>query len=105
MIGDPFARPLDRAVMTLRKEFGHNAAIPKFGEAFHAEYVIAYCPLHPTPDVFSLELREHGGHGGRLELDCRVGCLPSVILAELRRLEEWHVVRAAAWKLERQVAA
>lgn len=92
MIGDPFSRPLDRAVVTIRKEFGHNAAIPKLSEGFGTEYVIAYCPLHPVPDVFELELREHGGHGGRLALDCRAGCLPSAILAKLRELEQWQAV-------------
>lgn len=93
---DPFSRPFDRAVMTLRREFGHNAAMPKFTEGYHAAHVSALCPLHPTPDVFALDLREHGGHGGRLVLDCQGGCVPSAVLAELRRLEEWHVVYEAA---------
>ncbi len=93
---DPFARPLDRAVMTLRREFGHDAAIAKIGDEFRVEHVIAYCPLHPAPDVFALELREPGGHGGRLHLECRNGCLPSAVLDELRRLERWHAVLAVA---------
>ena len=95
-----FGRPFDRAVMTLRREFGFNAVIPKVGERFHADYCIALCPLHPTPDVFALELRERGGHGGSLELDCEHGCLPSMLLAELRALEDRQVVRVAAWRAE-----
>ena len=98
MRADPFARPLDRAVMTLRREFGHDAVIPNIGDDFRAEYCIAMCPLHPVPDVFGLELREHGGHGGRVHLECRNKCLPSAVLDELRRLEQWHVVLAAAWE-------
>lgn len=93
---DPLARPLDRAVMTLRLEFGSNAVEPKFSQGFHAEHVEAICPLHPVPGERPLMLRERGGHGGELKLDCSGGCLPSMILAELRRLERWRIVRALA---------
>ena len=90
--------------MTLRLEFGFNAVEPKFSQGFHAEHVEAICPLHAVPGERPLTLRERGSHGGELELECRGGCLLSAILAELRRLEEWHAVLTAAWAAERQAA-
>ena len=89
-------RPLDRALITLRYEFGHNAVLAHYGERFHGEHWEAVCPLHAMPGERPLTIRERGGHGGELVLDCAGGCLPSILSAELRRLEEWRIVRAAA---------
>lgn len=93
---DPFARPLDRAVITLRTEFGCDVVAfdADAWEAGRVERWRAVCPLHALPgETFPLTLRERGGHGGSLMLDCELGCLPSAILAELRSLERWQLLR------------
>ncbi len=92
---DPFARPFDRAILTIRREFGHNAAVPVYGESFHAQSYQSVCPLHPVPDCRPLMTRERGGHGGELLFSCEGDCLPSMILHELRSLERWQLLREA----------
>lgn len=93
----PFARPLDRAVIALREEFGHDTVVAVWRDGDpHAERWTAVCPLHALPgETLPLTLRERGGHGGSLVLDCELGCLPSAILAELRSLERWQLLRNA----------
>lgn len=91
-------RLLDRALVTLRREFGSEAAVPEWREGqFDAVLYRAVCPLHPVPGLRPLTIRERPGTS--LDLSCEERCLPSTILAELRRLEEWRVVQAAADQL------
>lgn len=100
MAFDPFSRPLDRLILTLRREFGSDAVhgvFPDDPDEIRADYWRSVCPLHPSYPR-TLTIRERRGPGSSLWLSCASECLPSLIAEELRRLEAWHV-------LQRQEAA
>ncbi len=96
-LAGPFARPFDRMIMTLREEFGNDVVRAVWHDGqYHAERWEAVCPLHPLAgETFPLKIRERGGHGGSLILDCEAGCLPSAIFEEVRMLERWRLLRLA----------
>jgi len=88
-------RPLDRAIIALRSEYGNDAAEPAWlerqGKAVRLEHVRAVCPAHAiTPGSRPLTLRERRGPGGSLILGCESGCLPSRISEALKELvKKW----------------
>lgn len=85
---DPFRRPLDRAVLALRREFGDDAVFGDFDhDKFHADCWWSVCPVKPDAG-HPTRLRERGGiPGGSLVLDCVHGCLPSQLADAIRQLE------------------
>lgn len=90
---DIWQRPLDRAVAALRREFGRDATMASYrsenpeDQGYWAVDWFAPCPLHPAIGM-PLRLRERGHkHGARLDVACANGCLPSLILQELRVME------------------
>jgi hypothetical protein len=85
---DPFSRPLDRALVALRREFGWDSIMAQWEpEKYHAESWWAPCPLHPAIGQ-PMRIREQSGrHGGRLEFACAQGCLPTVLFEAVRELE------------------
>lgn len=79
---DPFHRPLDRALIALRREFGFDAV----WKATDRDEWWSVCPLHPSEQT-PMRLTERRGAGSSLQAACVNGCLPSLILNAVRGLE------------------
>jgi hypothetical protein len=75
---DPFARPLDRLLLGLRRHARDPyRLIP--GEGKHRDRWLAVCPLHPSTG-YSLALLERAD--GSVVLACAAGC-PDAVIREL----------------------
>lgn len=81
-VNDPFSRPLDRALIALRREFGFDAV----WKATDRDEWWSVCPLHPSEQT-PMRLTEKRGAGSSLQAACVNGCLPSLILNAVRGLE------------------
>jgi hypothetical protein len=91
---DPFARPLDRLLASLRLHCGPDAYTTRGLGVWWAR-----CPLHPDTG-YSLLVTELPGEG--IELCCRGGC-PEAVIRELldpdpeREGEAKSISRALVW--------
>jgi hypothetical protein len=87
---DPLARPLDRALIALRREFGSDSVTTLCAELNRAgryDEWWSVCPVQPGLGQ-PMRIRESGGvPGGSLDLACAHGCLPSVLAEAIRGLE------------------
>jgi hypothetical protein len=87
---DPLRRPLDRAILALRREFGVDAVdgrFPEPGRPNRAPEWWSVCPVNPGLGQ-PMRIRERAGRSSSLELDCVHGCLPSQLLDAIKALED-----------------
>lgn len=96
---DPFQRPLDRAIVALRREFGFDAV---WMAADRQEWW-SVCPLQPS-QATPMRLTERRGVGSMLEAACAHGCLPSMLLEAVRGLENKRESALVAVPVVRLVA-
>lgn len=87
---DPFWRPLDRAIVALRREFGRDAVDVLWADLNKAgryDEWWSVCPVQPDLGQ-PMRIRETGGvPGGSLDLACGHGCLPTALANAIRALE------------------
>lgn len=95
---DPFARPLDRALLRLRVH-----GLPYRADERHTSTWAAVCPTCRVP-AWTLGIREHG-YGGSIDLGCSTGCESADIAAALEadpavwRIEAAEAREAEAWRI------
>lgn len=98
--------PFERVVTALRIEYGVDTVI---GFSTYSSALEAWgpCPVHQpgAPFPADLRIREHERvHGAKLDLDCRQGCLPTLIRERLLAIEAEQLARTPKDGTYRRVA-